>query len=62
MNEPVTTDERRYTIDLIPGDGIGQEVVPAATRCVDRLGLNHGFRIDWRERSWGRSTTSRIGG
>ena len=47
------TNERSYTIDLIAGDGIGQEVVPAATRCVDRLGLSYGFRIDWRERNWG---------
>jgi tartrate dehydrogenase/decarboxylase/D-malate dehydrogenase len=47
------TDQRTYTIDLIAGDGIGQEVVPAATRCVDLLGTRHGFRIDWRERDWG---------
>jgi tartrate dehydrogenase/decarboxylase/D-malate dehydrogenase len=47
------TDGRTYTIDLIAGDGIGQEVVPAATQCVDLLATRHDFRIDWRERGWG---------
>ncbi len=30
---------RRYRIALIPGDGIGQEVVPEAARVLDALGL-----------------------
>jgi tartrate dehydrogenase/decarboxylase/D-malate dehydrogenase len=47
------TEDRTYTIDVIAGDGIGQEVVPAAVRCVDLLGTRHGFRINWRERTWG---------
>jgi tartrate dehydrogenase/decarboxylase/D-malate dehydrogenase len=45
--------DRTYTVDLIAGDGIGQEVAPAAARCVDRLGSRFGFRVDWRERAWG---------
>ena len=28
---------RSYTVDVIAGDGIGQEVVPAAIRCVDAV-------------------------
>ncbi|MFC6707240.1 isocitrate/isopropylmalate family dehydrogenase [Flexivirga alba] len=42
-----------YTVDVIPGDGIGQEVTPAATACVDAVAERHGFKIQWRERDWG---------
>ncbi len=44
---------RRHTIDVIAGDGIGREVVPAALRCVDRVAALEGFEITWRERDWG---------
>lgn len=44
---------RTYTVDVIAGDGIGQEVIPAATRCLDAVAALHGFGIDWRERDWG---------
>lgn len=47
------TKERTYTVDLVAGDGIGQEVVPAATRVVDALADRHGFRVAWRDRAWG---------
>jgi len=47
------TRERSYTVDLIAGDGIGLEVVPAATRVVDALAARHGFGVVWRERVWG---------
>jgi tartrate dehydrogenase/decarboxylase/D-malate dehydrogenase len=42
-----------YTIDVIAGDGIGPEVMPAATACVDALGPAFGFDVDWRHRDWG---------
>ena len=42
-----------YTIDVIAGDGIGLEVMPAAMRCVDALGDSTGFNVAWRERDWG---------
>jgi tartrate dehydrogenase/decarboxylase/D-malate dehydrogenase len=47
------SDNRTYTVDLIAGDGIGQEVAPAAARCVDRVAATFGFRVEWREREWG---------
>ncbi|RNI20843.1 tartrate dehydrogenase [Flexivirga caeni] len=47
------TDGHRYTVDLIAGDGIGAEVVPAATRVVDALAQRHDFQVVWRERDWG---------
>ena len=44
---------RTHQIAVIPGDGIGLEVTPAARRCVDTLGEAHGFRCVWRELDWG---------
>ncbi len=44
---------RSYTIDLIAGDGIGQEVAPPAARCIDAVAARHDFRVAWRERDWG---------
>jgi tartrate dehydrogenase/decarboxylase/D-malate dehydrogenase len=44
---------RSYVVDVIAGDGIGQEVVPAAVRCIDVLARQHEFRVDWRDRPWG---------
>ena len=42
-----------YNIDVIAGDGIGQEVTPAAISCVDTVAANHDFTINWRYREWG---------
>ena len=42
-----------YTIDVIAGDGIGKEVVPAAVRCIDELSRSEPFTVEWRERDWG---------
>jgi tartrate dehydrogenase/decarboxylase / D-malate dehydrogenase len=42
-----------HTVDVIAGDGIGLEVMPAAIACVDALAPGYGFRIDWRHRGWG---------
>ncbi len=44
---------RSYMIDVIAGDGIGQEVTPAAVACIDAVAAHHGFRMDWRARDWG---------
>jgi tartrate dehydrogenase/decarboxylase/D-malate dehydrogenase len=42
-----------YTIDVIAGDGIGPEVMPAAIACVDALAGTFGFSVEWRDREWG---------
>ena len=44
---------RSYTIDVIAGDGIGQEVTPVAVTCIDAVAARHGFRMQWRDRDWG---------
>ena len=42
-----------YTIDVIAGDGVGPEVMPAAIACVDALAAAFGFGMRWRHRDWG---------
>ena len=38
-----------YKIALIPGDGIGQEVIPEGVRVLDRLAGDHGFGVVYTE-------------
>lgn len=38
-----------YNIALIPGDGIGREVVPEAVRVMDVLAGQHGFELAYTE-------------
>src|SRR3954470_6057567 len=42
-----------HDIAVIPGDGIGGEVVPAAQRVLDRVAAQHGFGFRWTEYDWG---------
>ena len=39
-------------IAVIPGDGIGNEVVPAAVDVLDKLAANHGIQFDWTWFDW----------
>ncbi|MFF5565661.1 tartrate dehydrogenase [Streptomyces sp. NPDC012623] len=41
-----------HRIALIPGDGIGTEVVPAARRVLDAVGARHGITFDYQEFDW----------
>ncbi|MFV8054805.1 tartrate dehydrogenase [Mycobacterium sp. 48b] len=50
-----------YTIDVIAGDGIGQEVVPAAIRCIDAVAAAEDFTVTWRHRDWGSARYLREG-
>src|SRR4051794_29920510 len=42
-----------YRIAVIPGDGIGNEVTPAALRVLERAGTRHGARFEWTSFPWG---------
>jgi tartrate dehydrogenase/decarboxylase/D-malate dehydrogenase len=42
-----------YTISLIPGDGIGQEVVPEGVRVLEEAGRRFGISLRWAELPWG---------
>jgi tartrate dehydrogenase/decarboxylase / D-malate dehydrogenase len=45
------TDE--YRIAVIPGDGIGLEVTPAAIEVLDLVAQRRGFKFAWTEFEWG---------
>jgi tartrate dehydrogenase/decarboxylase/D-malate dehydrogenase len=42
-----------HRIAVLPGDGIGREVVPAAQEVLERVGETHDVRFDWDELPWG---------
>lgn len=42
-----------YSIATVPGDGIGNEVVPEAQRVLDCVGARWGFELAWHEFPWG---------
>jgi tartrate dehydrogenase/decarboxylase/D-malate dehydrogenase len=42
-----------HSIAVIAGDGIGQEVVPAARRVIDHAGEKFGFRLEYTDFDWG---------
>ena len=43
---------KRYAIAVIPGDGIGNEVVPEGTRVLDAVGRRFGFEFRWDAFPW----------
>ena len=44
--------EKRYRIAVIPGDGIGKEVVPEGLRALEAAGRRFGFAFEWDELPW----------
>jgi tartrate dehydrogenase/decarboxylase/D-malate dehydrogenase len=48
-------------IAAIPGDGIGQEIVPAAIGVVQAAAARHGGLIEWTEFPWGSAHYRRTG-
>jgi tartrate dehydrogenase/decarboxylase / D-malate dehydrogenase len=41
-----------YRIAVIPGDGIGREVVPEGVRVLEATGARFGIDFEWRELDW----------
>ncbi len=41
-----------YRIAVIPGDGIGVEVMPEGIRVLEAAGSRFGFRFSWDEKDW----------
>lgn len=41
-----------YRVATIPGDGIGQEVIPAGQRVVEAVAKRHGFTVEWDLFDW----------
>ncbi|MEP7207279.1 MAG: isocitrate/isopropylmalate dehydrogenase family protein [Casimicrobiaceae bacterium] len=46
-------DEQAYRIAVLPGDGIGPEVIQAAVPLLEKLCRNQSFRFEWDERPAG---------
>src|SRR5687768_14343755 len=42
-----------YRVAVIPGDGIGHEVIPAAVRVLEAAGERGGFQFEWEHLPWG---------
>ena len=51
----------RHRIAVIPGDGIGKEVVPEAIRVLDKVGARHDVSFDWRHLDWSCETYAKTG-
>ena len=43
---------REHSIAVIPGDGIGREVMPEGVRVLEAVGAKHGLRFKWQEFPW----------
>lgn len=50
-HEPVAMPT--FSIAVIPGDGVGLEVVPAARRVLERAGEKFNFRLEFHDFDWG---------
>jgi tartrate dehydrogenase/decarboxylase/D-malate dehydrogenase len=42
----------QHTIAVIPGDGIGREVIPEGVRVLEAIGAKHGIQFRWQEYPW----------
>ncbi|SKA79453.1 tartrate dehydrogenase/decarboxylase / D-malate dehydrogenase [Agreia bicolorata] len=51
----------RPLVALIPGDGIGTEVAPAAVACIDAALAKHGQAVRWSPLDWGSDRYLRTG-
>ncbi|PPR07450.1 hypothetical protein CVT26_013481 [Gymnopilus dilepis] len=47
---------RSYTIAVLPGDGIGLEVMPPALRCIEAAAKGFGFKFEFRHYEWASCT------
>jgi tartrate dehydrogenase/decarboxylase / D-malate dehydrogenase len=43
---------KQYKVAVIPGDGIGKEVVPEGIRVLEAAGRKFGIRFQWDEKPW----------
>ncbi len=51
----------KYSIAVIPGDGIGKEVVPQGIAVLEAVGSRHGIAFDWRHFDWSCETYQATG-
>ena len=51
----------KLTIALIPGDGIGMEVMPEGVRVLETAAAKHNLKLDWQEFDWSCETYLKTG-
>ncbi len=51
----------KHSIAVIPGDGIGKEVVPEGIRVLEAAGARHGIDFEWRHFDWSCETYEKTG-
>src|SRR5262245_6745253 len=61
MADSVRSRSPAYRIALIPGDGIGQEVVPEGVRVLEAAGKRFGIAFQWDELDWSCARYRRTG-
>ena len=44
--------KRNYNIAVIPGDGIGQEVIPVGQRAIEAAATRFDFSVTWKDYDW----------
>src|SRR5438045_2196389 len=49
----IGSTSKTFRVALIPGDGIGKEVVPPAVEVLEAVGRRRGFGFEWTELDWG---------
>lgn len=52
VTDQVNQDRTEYRIAVIPGDGIGREVIPPALRALDLVAERHGFALRYDHLDW----------
>jgi len=52
---------RVYNIAVIPGDGIGKEVVPEGILAMEAAARRYGFGFEWKEFDWSCETYAKTG-
>jgi len=52
---------KKYTIAVIPGDGIGAEVMPEARRALETVGKKRDIRFDFKPFDWSCATYAKTG-
>lgn len=55
------TGLKRFRIAVLPGDGIGAEVMPEALRVLDAVAAKHGFALEYRHFDWSCATYAKTG-
>ena len=46
------SSNRVFDVAVLPGDGIGREVMPPALEVLEAVGGRHGFGFNWMEHDW----------